>query len=154
MKNYIKNLFVGLLFGICGALVFFIWTDATCFNINRVEMALYAKILSTIAIGGCCVVLSLTITSFDTKKPLNTKGIMYTELFNLDPEEDVYCIRRVKSMMNNKLNYSRTNKLMIKAKKDICGKNCKCTQIKKSQGCIDCGVFNEYVEYLKEYTKE
>lgn len=59
-------------------------------------------------------------------------------------------VRAVRNTINTKLKTNQTNKAYTQAKKTLCGKNCICKDLKKQDLCKECGVFKEYVKYLKD----
>lgn len=153
--------FLGVLFGFCCWVILivtpvFIWQKFWIFA----KFELPNQILLTVADGMLIIMLLIVAMLPDKDKELlkNMKEHPFTTiqnmLYHLDNNEDIIKLRAIRRRVNKKIQSSKTNKLMIQATKDICGKNCKCKKQKAYDGCDTCKVYDEYVKYLQKYTDE
>ena len=153
MKKFFKKLIDCVLFSICAVILVFTWTGFSIFATSQ----LYQKILITI-LAVLAIIITLIPTDYefeDTRiakyvKESPTKAV-FSLIVNLDPEEHIKELRSLRTIINNKITRSETNKLMIVATKNICGKNCKCPEVRKNGYCKNCEMYEAYVNYLKQY---
>lgn len=111
---------------------------------------------------GCTIILTEILSNCrktDDEKLIETLKkepikILFPILYDLDNEKDIRVLRRIRKRVNQKIAQSTTNKKMVQATKDLCGKNCKCKEIKKFGGCETCKLYDSYVEYLLKVTEE
>ena len=152
MKKFLNNLINIVFIGAISVLLVFVWQKFWIFQ----NLELFEQIIVTIPSG----LLTLLIMLFNSKDSENDKhmkrirnnpiGLTFTLLHNFDPEKHIKELRRLRTRVNQKISRSETNKIMIQASKDICGKNCKCKEIRKIQMCEDCKMYEAYVQYLKD----
>ena len=158
MRNFLKTL-VAFLFGsILISGIVFVWQKFWIFS----SFNLTGQILTT-TFAVICLLIILVITAEASLrerhkiiKSLNDDrvSILFQILYSLDNEKDIKILRRIRKRVNQRIASSDTNKKMIKATKDLCGKNCKCKEIKKLDGCETCKLYDSYVEYLLKVTDE
>jgi hypothetical protein len=147
MKRIGKFL-IGLCFIIAGGFLSLFFLKAEPFN----NIPLYLSIIIAIVVFVTLIANTFTNDNVITKE--QRKAIMFTSLFELNGENDTEDLRLIRAMVNKKLKYSRKNKNMIQASKELCGKNCKCSELRKQNLCNKCGVYKAYVEYLQEHTDD
>jgi hypothetical protein len=143
MKRLFYNYFAIIIYLGIGFFLTCIWTE----TVIALDWNVSNKILLSIM---CACVIAFV----ECLRPLKEKRITITEtepiiwrILKLDNETDVNLLRDIQSVTKKKLLKSNRNKCIIQATKELCGKNCKCTSIKKTKTCT-CGMFEEYVNYL------
>ena len=156
MKNFLKVLFSYCVWVVLIVTPVFVWQKFWIFE----KFELPSQVLITVGIG-LFTILLLILATLPKKNDIIVKNInehpfiaIQNLLYRLDNEEDIIMLRTIRRRVNNKIQSSKTNKLMVQATKDICGKNCKCKKQKVYDGCDTCKVYDEYVKYLQKYTKE
>ena len=152
MKRFIPKFFYNILIGAVIFLGVVAWVTP------ELKVGLLSKILLSVGMFCWLIVFSIPTRSQNDKiaeQVQNTpKNTMVSLLLQLDPEDDIKFLKRLRKYVNTKISHSNTNKHMIRATKEICGKNCKCPVIKKSAGCEYCDMYDAYVEYLKATQEE
>ena len=146
LKKFFYNLFIGaiVLVGTC------IWLDVPDLN----NIGVVSRGLITFGMFCILLVMSIPIVNDNDeiaeqvkKSPITTTFVL---LQNFNPEKNIKELRRLRKRVNQKISRSETNKLMIQATKEICGKNCKCQTTRKRGECEYCDMYDAYVNYLKE----
>lgn len=138
-----KKFFTHIPYILIGVLLMGTWIPNSLYTLE-----LYQKICITGIAILCYLVLILEEKPSKYQKAIEeeSKDVIY-QTIKLDNEKDVSLLRTLRTLINRKLSTSSTNKNMILASKELCGKNCKCKDIKNADQCT-CGMYDAYVQYL------
>ena len=145
MKRKVFNLIAIIIYLGLGFFLTTLW-----FNLLY-DWSLHQQILGSIL---SAMIILLVEISRPVEKSIKEEQPLVWRVIRLNNEDDVMLLRDLQTLIRKKLSHSVKNKMIIKATKELCGKQCKCLSVKKARACT-CGMFDEYVKYLSsEQTEE